>query len=400
MKSIAVTGLGAVSAIGLNTSEHLNSLIQMKTGIAPLTRLRSKLAGLLPAGEIKLSDEELSAILKRGTSPVTRSSLLGMMAASEAIKNSGGNLSEPIRTGLISSTTVGGMTATEKYYYSFYEDETSRIWIDKLDCGDSTQDIADYLGHTGYMTTISTACSSSANAIILGANLIKAGKLDRAICGGTDALSKFTFNGFHSLMLLEKEWCRPFDKNRTGLNLGEGAGYVVLENAESAARAGHKILARLSGYANVNDAFHQTASSPDGKGAMSAMQNALRMAGIQPGQVDYINVHGTGTPNNDESESMAMQILFGNSPPPFSSTKAFTGHTLAAAGGIEAVFSVLALQNKCIWPNLNFKEPMEQFPFRPETELLQNRNLTHVLSNSFGFGGNNSSLLFSSANSA
>jgi 3-oxoacyl-[acyl-carrier-protein] synthase-1 len=219
--------------------------------------------------------------------------------------------------------------------------------------------------------------------------------LERAVAGGADALSLFTINGFNSLMILSDEFCRPFDGRRKGLNLGEGAGYVVLESEKSLMKSGKEPLAELTGYGNACDAFHQTASSADGQGACLAMTKALETAGLAPSDVDYINVHGTGTVNNDLSEGTAIARIFGKDVPPFSSTKAYTGHTLAAAGGIEAVFSVLALQHKVVFPNLHFGEPMPELRMQPVTQWGTGKQLKHVLSNSFGFGGNNSSLLFS-----
>ncbi len=399
LSRIYITGLGSVSAIGFSVPEHLDALIAGRHGITRLEYLDSRFKNELPFGEVKRSDEEFYALLGiRDGQTTNRTSLLGMTASREALDMAGGDINA-FRTALISSTTVGGMTQTEKFFYQFDTHPETRKWIDKLDCGDSTRDIANFLGHRGYLSTLSTACSSAANAVIFGANLIKAGIVDRAICGGADALSKFTINGFHSLMLLEKEPCHPFDKDRQGLNLGEGAGYIVLESERIADPSRRPLLAELVGYANTNDAFHQTAASPDGSGAFSAMRKTLDMAGVEPAQVSYINCHGTGTPNNDESESKGMERLFGDQVPPYSSTKAFTGHTLAAAGGIEAVFSVLSLQNGTIWPNLNLRNPIPEFSFRPETSLRRNEDIRYVLSNSFGFGGNNSSLLFAKVES-
>jgi len=176
--------------------------------------------------------------------------------------------------------------------------------------------------------------------------------------------------------------------------LGEGAGFLFLETEDTAKE--ENILGELIGYANSNDAYHQTASSPDGTGAYLAMKGALEIAGIAPEKINYINVHGTGTNNNDLSEGIAVKRIFGDALPPFSSTKAFTGHTLAAAGGIEAVFSVLSLQHKMIFPNLRFETPIEDLGGNmiPVTELLENQELNYILSNSFGFGGNTSSLVF------
>ncbi|MCG9912303.1 MAG: beta-ketoacyl-[acyl-carrier-protein] synthase family protein [Flavobacteriales bacterium] len=391
---VFITGIGAVSAIGMDVSQMLESLVAEKHGIGRVSILETAHADTLPCGEIKITDEEF--IQRLGIPPdrkINRTTLLAITAVQEALASSGGKISDPLRTGLISSTTVGGMTTTEKYFYDFDSVPETRDWIEKLDCGDSTNDIAKYIGHRGFMTTLSTACSSSANAIILGANMIKAGLLDRVICGGADALSKFTINGFNSLMLLEQEHCRPFDKERKGLNLGEGAGFVVIESERAVEEYQRTPLAEVAGYSNVNDAFHQTASSPDGAGAQMAMKNAMLMAGVSPADIDYINVHGTGTPNNDESESKAIKAIFEKAPS-FSSTKAYTGHTLAAAGGIEAVISVLAIRNRLLFPNLNYKNRMDDIDFDPVTQLVENADIRHVISNSFGFGGNNTSLLF------
>jgi 3-oxoacyl-[acyl-carrier-protein] synthase-1 len=228
---------------------------------------------------------------------------------------------------------------------------------------------------------------------MLGARLIKSGQARRVLAGGTDALSVFTLNGFNSLMILDKAHCRPFDKRRQGLNLGEGAAYVLLESAEDAAQAGKKVLARVAGYANANDAFHQTASSPEGLGAQIAMRKAIESAGISPDQVDYINAHGTATPNNDVTEAAAIDAVFKNSPLT-SSTKSFTGHTLGAAGAIESVFSAIALQEGYCYPNLRLSDKLSEFPLNlPKTGVR--KELKYVLSNSFGFGGNCSSIILS-----
>jgi 3-oxoacyl-[acyl-carrier-protein] synthase-1 len=202
-------------------------------------------------------------------------------------------------------------------------------------------------------------------------------------------------NGFNTLMILDKEPCKPFDDNRMGLNLGEGAAFLVLESEELVKKTGKKVLAELTGYGNSCEAFHQTASTPEGKGAYMAMKEALDRSELKPEQIDYINAHGTGTDNNDLSEGRAIETLFGTNPPKVSSTKAYTGHTTSAAGGVEAVLSVLAIQHNMIFPNLNFKTQMKELSFSPVTELLENVKVDHVLSNSFGFGGNNSALIFS-----
>ncbi len=287
------------------------------------------------------------------------------------------------------------MDMTEKYYYEYLTDKETQKYIESHHAGDSTQKIAEQLGiEESLVTTISTACSSAANAIMLGARLIKSGKLDRVVVGGADCLSKFTINGFKTLMILSDTFNTPFDENRKGLNLGEAAAFLVLESDTVVKAENKKVLAYVKGYGNANDAFHQTASSDNGDGATLAMEKALNVADLKPMEIDYINAHGTATGNNDLSEGRAILRIFGEEMPEFSSTKAYTGHTLAAAGAIEAVYSVLALQNNIIFPNLNFKTPMKEFSMVPQTELKK-KELNTVLSNSLGFGGNCSTVIFS-----
>jgi 3-oxoacyl-[acyl-carrier-protein] synthase-1 len=230
---------------------------------------------------------------------------------------------------------------------------------------------------------------------MFGAELIRSGRLDRVIAGGTDSVTRFTLNGFNTLMILDKNGCRPFDENRAGLTLGEGAAFLVLESEDVVAKDGKTVLAELTGYGNANDAYHQTASSPEGTGAFLAMSQALTMSGLKPDEISYINVHGTGTQNNDLSEGIAIERVFGERVPPFSSTKTFTGHTLGAAGAVEAVLSVLAIRHGLVYPNLRFETPMKELRIRPETRLIRDADIRNVLSNSFGFGGNNSTVILS-----
>jgi len=398
-KKVYITGIGAISAIGNNVAENFNSLKNKKSGIGKITLLNTIFKAEIPAGEVKLSDKHLIEQLRLPEKEVyTRTALLGITAVKEALKNAG--ISDPSKekTGIVSATTVAGMVSSEKYYLDFLNSDLNNDFIKTHEAADSTEKIADYFGISEFMTTISTACSSSANAIIIGTRLIKNGILDRVIVGGTDALSKFTLNGFNTLMILDRKPCKPFDNGRQGLNLGEAAAYLILESEELVKKENKKPLAVISGYANANDAFHQTASSPNGYGASLAMQQALETAKLKPEEIDYINVHGTGTANNDLSEGRAMLNVFDNKIPKFSSTKAYTGHTLAAAGSLEAVFSVLSLQNKIIFPNLRFQNPMSEFHLIPETEILKNINIKHIMSNSFGFGGNGTVLIISETN--
>lgn len=390
---VHITGMGIISAIGNNVETTLTSLMDGKSGIGKINYLNTQHKNDFVAGEVKLNNEALVKIA--GSNNYNRTTLLALIAAREALQSSGIRNTKEARTGFISSTTVAGMCHSELVYKDFFDGKTNENFIDSHFSGVSTNEIAGILGIDDYVTTISTACSSAANAIMLGARLIKNNLLDRVIVGGVDALSKFTLNGFNTLMILDTEWCKPFDDQRKGLNLGEGAAYLVLESEEQVEKFKKKSLATLSGYGNANDAYHQTASSPEGHGAFLAMKKALEVAKLPAGKIDYINAHGTGTPNNDSSEGIAMQSIFENKVPEFSSTKAFTGHTLAAAAAIEAVISILSMQHKTIFPCLNLSTQMHDLSISPVRELKKNVEINHVMSNSFGFGGNCSTLIFS-----
>lgn len=395
---VFVTGIGIICAIGRYTGETLASLQANRHGIRKLSILDSIHRNELPAGEILLTNEELAVMA--GVTDLDknpRTTLLGMIAAEEALHNAGIDPKDKqFRTGVISASTVGGMDKTEVNYRNYHLGSPYNNFVLTHDCSYSTEQIATRFGFHDMVSTISTACSSSANSIMFGARLIKHGMLDRVLAGGTDAMSKFTLNGFNTLMILDKQHCRPFDKSRTGLNLGEGAAFLVLESEE--ALNGRTPLCELSGYSNANDAYHQTASSPDGYGPFLSMKQALetaKLTGVRPGAISYINAHGTGTDNNDLTEGIAIERIFGDSIPLVSSTKPFTGHTLGAAAAIEAVISILAIQNNIVLPNLNFKEKIDELHFEPVKELISGIELKHVLSNSFGFGGNDSTLIFS-----
>lgn len=387
--------MGIISSIGNTVEENLHALLNYKKGIAQIVNIETLHRTDIKVGEILQTNKQLASNLNLPKdNNFSRTALLGCIAARQAVKNSNINDITAHRTGLISATSIGGMDMTERLFQNYASNFESQKFINSHHAGDSTEKIAEHLGVKDYITTVSTACSSAANAIMLGARLIKSGQLDRVIVGGTDTLSKFTINGFKSLMILSNTDCAPFDYNRTGLNLGEGAAYLVLETDAIVQQENKPVLAYIAGYGNANDAFHQTASSENGEGAFLAMQKALSVANILPENISYINAHGTATQNNDLSEGIAIKRIFGTHIPDFSSTKAFTGHTLAAAGAIEAVYSILALQKNIMFPNLNFKNPIPELQMVPVTEVKK-KPLEYVLSNSFGFGGNCSTLIFS-----
>ena len=399
--NIAITGEGIISAIGYDKGTVLESLREGRSGIGEMRYLPST-HHELPVGEVKWSDEELQSRLSLDPSgKFSRTAMMGMWSIRQALEDAGllGELSplashhSPLKVVLISGTTVAGMDLSERYFAEMVTGGGHLECLLDHSCGDNTRLMANYFGCFTDYTTISTACSSAANALILGANMLKAGEADIVVAGGTEALSLFHLNGFNSLMILDKEHCRPFDDTRAGLNLGEGAAYVVMETEEHALQRQTPIHAYLSGYGNACDAFHQTASSDNGEGAYLAMREALDMAGLQPSDIDYVNAHGTGTPNNDQSESVALQRIFGSNLPPVSSTKGFTGHTTSASGSIETVICLLAMHHGFIPANLGFAHPMAS-GIVPSLGA-EGCQLRHVLCNSFGFGGNDSSLVFS-----
>lgn len=394
MGRVVVTGIGVISAIGNNTSENQSSLQKGLTGIGKAQFLDSNYAETLLFGEVKQSNDQLRQHLAESVvSGMSRTELLAFTAFKEAI--TGARLSseelKSFDTALLSGTTVGGMVETEAIFADANTNTVSSPFVNSYRSGAHTLQLAKAFGLRGYTDTMNTACSSSANSIMLGARMIKAGKCKRAIVGGVDSLAKYTVNGFNSLQIFSDEITRPFDANRKGLNLGEGAAYLVLEREEDA--VGKQIWGEVRGYGNSNDAYHPSSMSPDAVGVRGAINGALETAGLEPSDIDHVNAHGTGTENNDYTEVHGMQQIFGKIPP-YISTKSYTGHTLAAAGAIEAVFSLLSIKHQEIYPTLNWQTQMPEFNSKPQTEFTKGK-VDHVLSNSFGFGGNCSSLILS-----
>lgn len=392
---IYITGAGIVSAIGMDKAATLDALINRRTGVSLIRHLQTSHTDL-PVGEVKYSNDELREMLQIPSSEAfIRSSLLAIPAVGEALKQARLDDRSSLRVAFLSGITVGGMDQAERMYADFLNNDSRNDYIELNDCGACTEQIAGFVGGFRMVSTIVTACSSSANTIMMGADMIRSGRADVVVAGGTECLSRYHVNGFNTLMILDREICKPFDRDRAGINLGEGAGYVVLETAESAVRRGVQAIGRVAGYSNVCDAYHPTASSPDGLGPYLAMKGAIDAAGLKPEEIDYINAHGTGTPNNDLTEGLAAMKLFGDSVPPLSSIKAYTGHTTSAAGSFEAVVSLLAIEHSFLPVNMNFRNRIEEHNFVPVTDPEPRRPVRHVLSNSFGFGGNDSAIVLS-----
>lgn len=386
---VNISGLGIVSALGIGLEENFTALKRKMSGIKPSSILSTQQKFLV--GESPLTNQALADRFALN-SEWSRTTILGAIALEEAIQHA--ELTDFDKVKLINGTTVAGMDITEMAVKN--AGGSTNVDYKKLsqhDCGHCTQSLA-RKHQIQDILTISTACSSSANAIMLGARMIRHKKAHCVIVGGTDALSIFTVNGFNALKILDPDWCKPFDANREGLNLGEGAAYLVLESEEHLELRNGKALATVEGYGNANDAFHQTASSPNAIGATLAIQRAIQMAEIHPNEIGYINAHGTGTNNNDASELTAFNNVFDDQRIPYSSTKAYTGHTLGAAGAVEAVASILTLTRELAFPSLNISEHMSTHPPLVEVDGLQT---DYVMSNSFGFGGNCTTLIFGRA---
>ena len=364
---IVITGAGIVSALGVGQASTLDALRHHRTGVGPAPRYLHTLLRDYPVGEVPLSNDELRTRLGiAADQPANRTSLLGIMAVAEALQQAGLSALDSRPSVLVNGTTVGGMDLTEDYYDEYLAGGPHAHYAAIHDCGSTTGLIARHFGHFfTWATTVSTACSSAMNAIISGCNLIRSGQTEVAVVGGSECLTRFHLNGFRSLMILDHDVCRPFSDDRAGLNLGEGAAYLVVETLSSARRRNATPLACIAGYGNACDATHQTRTSDNGEGPCLAMRKAIAMARLKPADISAVHTHGTGTPNNDATELTALQRVFGtDSLPELHATKRLTGHTTSAAGSVAAVIALLELQQG-----------------------------TTVMVNAFGFGGNDSSLI-------
>ncbi|HEY5346031.1 MAG TPA: beta-ketoacyl-[acyl-carrier-protein] synthase family protein, partial [Verrucomicrobiae bacterium] len=386
-----ITGLGIVTAAGCGVEEVWAAIANGTSGLTPLSLFQSPRYGQMLVGEIKHDLAKLGAPLRS-----SRSDKLGWLAAREAIQSSKINLENCAdRAGIVLGCSVGGSYDSEHFLTTLIKRGKMRARPTRFhECHSAVDLIANDFGLFGPGLTISTACSSGALAIATAAELIMAGEADVMLAGGADSLSLMTWGGFNALLLTDAAGCRPFDATRSGMTLGEGAAMLVIESEASAQKRGAKILARLAGWGASCDAHHATAPHPEGAGALAAMQAALRRANLDATNIDYINAHGTGTRDNDLAEAKALKKLFGETVPPFSSTKRFFGHALAASGAIEAVICVEALRRQALPPNPGFTMPDAAIGLEPVT-TLRPATLTHVMSNSLGFGGNNATLIFS-----
>jgi 3-oxoacyl-(acyl-carrier-protein) synthase len=395
MPPIAVTGMGMVSALGCGVDAAWRSVRAGVTGLGPLTLFRSARHGHVPVGQVR---EDPVALGAPGTG--SRNDQLAFLAVREALGAARllGDGAEPLRAraAIVLGATVGGILRSEQFLSGLLRRETaSPALLRHHEIASSTDLCASGFGLLGPCATLSTACSSGAMAIAMAGDLIDAGEAEAVVAVGVDSLCRLTLNGFGSLLLLDPAGCRPFDAGRAGLSLGEGAAALVLEDLAAARRRGAEVLALLSGWGRSCDAHHMTAPDPAARGAADAMRAAIDRAGAAPEDVGYVNAHGTGTRDNDVAEARALKALFGPRLPPVSSSKGFFGHTLAAAGAVEAVVSIQALREGWLPPSPGFSRADPEVGLEPLREGRA-ESVRHVLSNSFGFGGNNVALVFSS----
>ncbi|MCK4648220.1 beta-ketoacyl-ACP synthase II [bacterium] len=397
-KRVVVTGLGAVCAIGKNKDEYWKSLLDGKCGIDKIDLFDTKEHRTQTGAQVKDFHPE-KYISSKKLKRMSRTDRLGIIAAQEAIRDSGLDLEKENKEkiGVLLGAGAGGMFEAEEYHRALLIKSRSKakpsLLISHPPCV-TTDYIAKEFGLRGPRSTIVTACSSSATSIGYAADLIRNGKADIMVTGGSDALCQLTYSGFNSMRVVDKDRCRPFDKNRTGLSLGESAGILILEELEYAKNRGAKIYCEFLGYGLSGDAYHMTRPHQEARGAIQALREALRDVGIKPEEVDYINAHGTATPFNDETETLAIKEVFGERAYkiPVSSTKSMVGHCLGAAGGIEAVATALAITNNMIPPTANYeiRDPQCDLDYVPDK--ARKKEIGVAFSNSFAFGGNNTVL--------
>ena len=403
---VAVTGVGAISPVGLDSIESWNSIKNGKLGISKITSFDSSNLAVHIAAEVKgfLPEEKLG---KKDSRRLDRFSQFACVAAMEAFDMSGLDAEslDMTRFSSIVGSGVGGIMTLSDQFDVFFNKGPERIspfLIPMMLPDMASGNVSMKLGLKGINYSPVSACATGTDAIGQAFDLIVKGDIDYAVAGGSEAaICPIAVAGFDSCRALSSNQdpesaCRPFDKERDGFILGEGAGILLLENYDIAVKRGANILAEVVGYGASSDAHHITQPSPGGEGAARAMNLALKRAKVNSDEIKYINAHGTSTPLNDKFETMSIKTVFGNDTKiPISSTKSMTGHLLGAAGGIEAVFCIKALQDQVAPPTINYKNPDEDCDLDYIPNEARETSLEMVMSNSLGFGGHNASLIFS-----
>ncbi len=388
MRPVAVTGLGVVSPFGAGVKPYWEGLTGGICGIRPLTLIdtdgfRCRIGAEVP--------DSIGGSVRR-----SRADRFALAAAREALDDAGIGRADRADTALIVGAVGGGMLEAEAWYWQRARGAVAPPPRVLASCFPSSHVdvVGSVLGIGGPRETVVTACSSGAASLAMAADLIADGVVSVALAGGVDALTRICFMGFNTLKLLDPSPCRPFDRDRRGMSIGEGAAFVVLENGERARARDARVYAELTGYGMSTDAFHVTSPHPEGEGMIRAMRAALEQARLTPADVGYVNAHGTATPQNDRIEARALREVFGEGGLLVSSTKSMIGHTMAAAGTLEAVATVLALGHEVIPPTARLEHTDPDIAFDCVPRVAREVAVEHAISNSFGFGGQNVTLVF------
>ena len=405
-RRVVVTGIGAVTPVGNSAEASWENVIAGKSGIGPLTRIDTSKFTVSVAAEVKDFNIE-DYIERKEARKMDRFTHYALAASMMAAKDANLTITEDMapRVGVWIGSGIGGMETHEQQFLTFQERGVRRVspfFVPMMIPDMASGQVSIYLGAKGVNSCSVTACASGTNSIGDAFKVIERGDADVMITGGAEApivtmaVAGFTANTALSLNPDVNSASRPFDKNRDGFVIGEGAGILILEEYEHAKQRGAKIYAEIVGYGSTGDAHHITAPAPNGEGAARAMQMALTDANVSPDKVGYINAHGTSTPYNDLFETQAVKTVFGDHAYKLamSSTKSMTGHLLGAAGGIEAIFSILALKEGILPPTTNLQEPDPECDLDYVPNVARKADIDYALSNSLGFGGHNACLLF------
>lgn len=407
-KRVVVTGLGAVTPIGLNVNEFWNGLISGKNGVAPITYFDASRFDTKFAAEVKNFNPD-NYFDKKSVKRLDRFSQFAIAASAQAIEDSNINLEkmDKDRAGVIYGSGIGGLQTLQNEHWKYFQDKNpgmiSPFFVPMMISDLAAGQISIRFGLKGPNYATTSACSTASHAISDAFMIIERGAANLMVCGGSEAsITEIGIGGFNAMKALSTwndryaEASRPFDKDRNGFVMGEGAGTVILEELNHALNRGAKIYAELAGIGLTADAFHITAPAPGGEGAVRSMKIAIEDAGLLLTDIDYINAHGTSTPHNDINETKAIKTLFGEHAYKLivSSTKSMTGHLLGAAGGIEAIATILSLNNNLIPPTINLDNPDPECDLNYSAKKVTQKEIKAAICNTFGFGGHNASLVF------
>lgn len=405
-KRVVVTGLGALTPLGNDVESTWKNAVAGVSGVGPITRVDSSEYTAKVAAELKDFNIE-DYMEKKEARKMARFTQYAVVAAQKALEDSRLEITDEIapRVGVWVGSGIGGLETFEEQFEVYSNKGARRVspfFVPMMIPDMATGQISIALGAKGVNSCTVTACATGTNSIGDAFKVIQRGDADAMITGGTEApLTKMSFAGFCANKALStnpdpETASRPFDKNRDGFVMGEGAGIVVLEELEHALKRGATIYAEIVGYGSTGDAYHITAPAPNGEGGVRAMKEPIRDAGLSVEEIDYINAHGTSTPYNDKFETMAIKEVFGEhaNQLAISSTKSMTGHLLGAAGGVEAIFSVLAIKDSVIPPTINLETPDEECDLDYVANEARSKEVQVALSNSLGFGGHNATIIF------